>query len=48
MDRANIDEREDMLRQKDEELRGREAEETTRQMTFGKVSEGMRTRTEYL
>lgn len=39
MHRSNIDEREDMLRQKEEELKSREAEETTRQMTFGKVSE---------
>ena len=39
MHRSNIDEREDMLRQKEEELKSREVEETTRQMTFGKVSE---------
>ena len=40
MNRSNIDEREEMLRQKESELKSREAEETTRQMTFGKVSSG--------
>ena len=35
---ANIEEREEMLRQKAEELKNREAEENTRQMTFGRVS----------
>ena len=45
---ANIEEREEMLRQKAEELKNREAEENTRQMTFGRVSERVYVHTFYL